>query len=281
MTAIELKDVTCSFGKKQVLGGISLTIQEGEIFGMLGPSGAGKTTLINILTGQLPYGGRAQIFGTECSAIGRSVYETIGAVLDQCGLYERLSCWDNLKLFAKIHGVPYARIGEVLDKVGLHGAERMKTGKLSKGMKQRLQLACAVLHRPRLLFLDEPTSGLDPVTAAEIHTFMKELQGSGTTIFLTTHNMDEAYKMCDRIALLNEGVIAEYGNPPEICRQHGTQSELRIVTADGQSLSLPNIPDSADQLAALLRGGRLRTIHSTEPDLGTVFLKLTGKELSQ
>lgn len=280
MTALELKDVTCSFGKKQVLSGISLTIQEGEIFGMLGPSGAGKTTLINILTGQLPYGGRARIFDTECSAIGRGVYETIGAVLDKCGPYERLSCMDNMKLFARIHDVPSSHIAEVLRQVGLDDAARTKVGKLSKGMRQRLQLACAVLHRPRLLFLDEPTSGLDPATAAAIHALMREWQQSGTTIFLTTHNMDEAYRMCDRIALLNEGVIAEYGSPPDICRRHCTRSELRIVTTDGQYLSMPNDPDSAEPLAALIRGGSLRTIHSAEPDLGTVFLKLTGRELS-
>lgn len=281
MAVIELENVTCSFGKKRVLGDISVTIKEGEIFGMLGPSGAGKTTLINILTGQLPYGGRARIFDIECAEIGRVVYENIGAVLDKCGLYERLSCMDNMKLFARIHDVPQSRIAEILAKVGLQGAERVRVGKLSKGMKQRLQLARAVLHRPKLLFLDEPTSGLDPSTAAAIHALMKELQAGGTTLFLTTHNMDEAYRMCGRIALLNEGVIAECGSPPAICRRHCIRSEFNIITSDGAEIALPHSPDSADTIAALIRGGKLRAIHSSEPDLGTVFLQLTGKELLQ
>lgn len=281
MTAIKLENVTCSYGSRQVLSGITLAIGQGEIFGMLGPSGAGKTTLIHLLTGQLPYGGRAQIFDTECAAIGRGVYANIGAVLDKCGLYERLSCLDNMKLFARIHDVPHSRIADVLHQVGLNGSERVKVGKLSKGMKQRLQLACAVLHRPKLLFLDEPTGGLDPSTAAEIHALIKALRENGTTIFLTTHNMDEAYRMCGRIALLNEGVIAECGIPAEICRKYCTRSEFHIVTSEEEELWLPNSPDSADDIAELIRGGKMRAIHSAEPDLGTVFLQLTGRELSQ
>ena len=278
---INLKNVTCSFGSKQVLSGISLEIRHKEIFGMLGPSGAGKTTLINILTGQLPYGGEARIFDTECARIGHDVYRDIGAVLDKCGLYERLSCMDNMLLFARIHNVPRTAISDVINKVGLKGSERIKVGKFSKGMKQRLQLACAVLHKPKLLFLDEPTSGLDPSTAAEIHSLMRELRENGTTIFLTTHNMDEAYRMCDRVALLNEGVIAECGSPSEICRKYCTQSEFIIVTSDNEKISLPNSPESAGKAAELILGGKIRTIHSAEPDLGTVFLKLTGRKLTK
>lgn len=281
MNAVKLENVTRSFGDREVLKGISLEISDGEIFGLLGPSGAGKTTIINILTGQLSCGGRAEIFGTDCSKIGRQVYREIGAVLDNCGLYERLSCIDNMKIFARIHKVPFKKIGEILNRVGLNGSEKIKAGKMSKGMKQRLQLARAILHSPKLLFLDEPTSGLDPATAAEIHALMKELQRSGTTIFLTTHNMDEAYRMCDRIALLNEGNIAECGNPAEICRKHNDVSEFSIVTSDEQKISLPNVPESADKIAELIRNGKIKAIHSAEPDLGTVFLKLTGKELAE
>lgn len=281
MNAVKLENVTRSFGDKEVLKGISLEINEGEIFGLLGPSGAGKTTIINILTGQLSCGGRAEIFGTDCGKIGRKAYCEIGAVLDNCGLYERLSCVDNMKLFARIHKVSFSRIGEILEKVGLKGSEKIKAGKMSKGMKQRLQLARAILHNPRLLFLDEPTSGLDPATAAEIHSLMRELQRGGTTVFLTTHNMDEAYRMCGRIALLNEGNIAELGNPDEICRKHSDVSEFSIVTSDEQKISLPNIPESADKIAELIREGKIKAIHSAEPDLGTVFLKLTGKELAE
>ena len=276
---ISLEDVTRSFGSKQVLRGISLNVSKGEIFGLLGPSGAGKTTIINILTGQLSYGGSAEIFGVSCGKIGHEVYRRTGSVLDNCGLYERLSCEDNLRLFARIHRVKGSRIAEALRLVGLEGCEGKSVKSLSKGMKQRLALARAILHEPELLFLDEPTSGLDPATASEIHTLMNDLRKSGTTVFLTTHNMDEAYRMCDRIALLSEGDIVEYGNPAEICRRHCRNSELNIITSDEETLTLENIPSNADSIGELIREGRLKSIHSSEPDLGTVFLKLTGKEL--
>ena len=276
---IHLRDVTRSFGDRQVLNGISFDVGKGEIFGLLGPSGAGKTTLINILTGQLSCGGSAEIFGTDCGRIGSELYRRIGAVLDNCGLYERLSCVDNLRLHARIHSVPASRINEALKKVGLEESGNKKVKTLSKGMKQRLALARAILHEPELIFMDEPTSGLDPSTALEIHELMKELRGKGTTIFLTTHNMDEAYRMCDRIALLNEGRIAELGNPAEICRRYCGSSILSIVTTDGQTLEIDNSPENSDNVARLIREGRLKTIHSSEPDLGAVFLKLTGKEL--
>ena len=278
---ISLHDVTRSFGNRQVLKGISFDVGKGEIFGLLGPSGAGKTTLINILTGQLSCGGSAEIFGTGCGCIGSELYRRIGAVLDNCGLYERLSCLENLRLHARIHAVPFSRIEEALQKVGLAESGNKKVKALSKGMKQRLALARAILHEPELIFMDEPTSGLDPSTALEIHDLMKELQSKGTTIFLTTHNMDEAYRMCDRIALLGEGEIVKLGNPAEICRQHCSSSILNIVTTDGEQMEIDNSPAHAEAVAQLMREGRLKAIHSSEPDLGTVFLKLTGKELDK
>ena len=278
---ILLKDVTRSFGDRHVLKGVSLHVSQGEIFGLLGPSGAGKTTIINILTGQLSCGGDASIFGVNCGRIGREVYRRTGAVLDNCGLYERLSCGDNLKMYARIHRVSFSRIKEVLALVGLEGCESRKVKALSKGMKQRLALARAILHKPELLFLDEPTSGLDPATASEIHSLMNDLRRNGTTIFLTTHNMDEAYRMCDRIALLSEGTIVECGEPAGLCRRYCSNAELNIVTDDEQKMSLENTPENAEAIASLIRSGRLKSIHSSEPDLGTVFLRLTGKELDK
>ena len=253
-SVILLKDVTRSFGEKQVLKGVSFNVNKGEIFGLLGPSGAGK---------------------------GREVYRRTGAVLDNAGLYERLSCADNLKMYARIHRVRFSRIKEVLALVGLEGCEGKRVRALSKGMKQRLSLARAILHRPELLFLDEPTSGLDPATASEIHSLMNDLRRNGTTIFLTTHNMDEAYRMCDRIALLSEGTIVECGEPAGLCRRYCSNAELNIVTDDEQKMSLENTPENAEAIASLIRSGRLKSIHSSEPDLGTVFLRLTGKELDK
>ncbi|MDF2952042.1 MAG: transporter ATP-binding protein [Anaerocolumna sp.] len=228
MAIIEVNHVEKSFLNHEVLKDISFRVEEGEIFGLLGPSGAGKTTLIKILIGQLHADrGTTCIFGAEYKSKNNNKNESknnsknekaiqnvnskIGVVLDNCGLYERLSCWDNLIIFAKIHGNSHKEILEVLSRVGLTEAAGTPAGKLSKGMKQRLILARSLMHKPKLLFLDEPTSGLDPGTAAQIHQLLYELREKGTTIFLTTHNMDEATKLCNNVALLNEGIIVEYG----------------------------------------------------------------------
>jgi ABC-type multidrug transport system, ATPase component len=279
MNSIEIHQVSKTFGQKEVLKDISFTVSEGELFGLLGPSGAGKTTLIKILTGQLSYRGTAMIMGKSCSHPGKELYANIGMVLDNCGIYERLSCYDNLMLFAKLFGRSHKEVEYNLDRVGLPDWKQ-SASKLSKGMKQRLLLARALLHKPKILFLDEPTSGLDPSTAARIHKLLLEIKAEGTSIFLTTHNMEEAYRLCDNIALLNEGVIAEYGVPEEICRKYNTTNTISILCRDGSTLTCNNKPESADQIAACLTANNVLTIHSSEPTLETVFMALTGKELN-
>jgi len=163
--------------------------------------------------------------------------------------------------------------------VGLTNPKAL-AGKLSKGMKQRLVLARAVLHHPKLLFLDEPTSGLDPATANEIHELLLELKAEGTTIFLTTHNMVEAHKLCDHIALLNEGNIVEFGVPDELCRKYNQENIITILGRDGNTVTFLNNPDSAERIAEYFRQGNVEAIHSSEPNLETVFMKLTGRELN-
>jgi ABC-2 type transport system ATP-binding protein len=141
-------------------------------------------------------------------------------MMDQFGVYERLSCIDNLKVFADIYGVPTGKIKRTLEKVGLGDAGNKAASTLSKGMRARLALARVFMHSPKLIFLDEPTSGLDPQTMRQIHKIILEKKKEGCTIFLTTHNMEEAYKLCDRVALLNEGVIVENGAPEEISAEN-------------------------------------------------------------
>ncbi len=276
--SIIASQVTKSFGEKAVLKDITFAIAAGEIFGLLGPSGAGKTTLIKILTGQLSYGGQAMILDKNCDRPDPSLYSNIGIVLDTCGVYERLSSYDNMMLFAKIHGISHKKVEEILNRVGLMDY-KVTAGKLSKGMRQRLILARALLHRPKILFLDEPTSGLDPSTAAIIHSLLMEVKKEGTTIFLTTHNMEEAHKLCDNIALLNEGCIVEYGSPDDICRKYNKDNIISILLRDGRSIALPNNPSSANQIAEYFADNKIETIHSSEPNLEAVFMSLTGKEL--
>ncbi len=279
MNSICINQVTKAFREKEVLKNITLEVSMGEIFGLLGPSGAGKTTLIRILTGQLSYQGSAEILGKSCDKLDRSIYSDIGMMTDNSGIYERLTCYDNLILFAHFNNVKKEQVTKVLERVGLTD-KKANAGKLSKGMKQRLILARALLHHPRLLFLDEPTSGLDPATAEEIHKLLLDLKAEGTTIFLTTHNMVEAQKLCDHIALLNEGTIVEYGVPDEICRKYNKENIISVLCRDGRLITLRNQPEYAAQIAELFTRDEVEAIHSSEPDLETVFMKLTGKELN-
>lgn len=278
---IEIKGLSKSFGNRKILKDISFQVKEGEIFALLGPSGAGKTTLINILTGQLKATeGMACFLGKNTEQLKEQDYRQMGMMLDNLGLYERLSCYDNLQVFADIVGVPKQRVDEVLKRIGLWEARKSPAARLSKGMRGRLGFARAVLSKPKVLFLDEPTSGLDPATAEGIHRLLLEEKSKGTTIFLTTHNMFEAQKLCDHVAILNEGRIVTYGEPEEICRRHNHDRRFRIRLRSGEELMLVNEAESAEKMAELLRKGEVETIHSMEPDMETVFMELTGRRFS-
>jgi len=212
MISIGMKNVEKSFGNNKVLKDVTFEIQNNEIFGLLGPSGSGKTTIINILTKQLVAD------SGECYVSVDS--HEIGLMLEHDGLFDRLSCLDNLIVFQDIYSISRKKVLEALELVGLADAATKAVTELSKGMRQRLVLARAVLHKPKILFLDEPTSALDPLTARGIHKLIKELRQSGTTIFLTTHNMEEATNLCDRVILLHKGRIIEQGTPKEVCEKH-------------------------------------------------------------
>ncbi|MCL2360380.1 MAG: ABC transporter ATP-binding protein [Defluviitaleaceae bacterium] len=214
MISASMKNVEKSFGDNKVLKDVTFETREGEIFGMLGPSGAGKTTIINILTKQL---------SIDSGEVHVSVEShEIGLMLEHDGLFSRLTALDNLIVFEDIYGIPHTRTLEVIERVGLGDAKNTVVDKLSKGMRQRLVLARAVLHKPKVLFLDEPTSALDPMTARGIHQLIRELRERGSTIFLTTHNMEEATHLCDRVVMLHQGKIIEEGPPKEICERYNS-----------------------------------------------------------
>ncbi len=280
--AIEVKSICKSFGEKKVLDSISLDVEKGEIFGLLGPSGAGKTTLIKILTGQLAgERGEAFINGINSGKLTGRECRQFGIMMDNFGLYERLSCYDNLIIFAGIYGISKSRIYEVLEAVGLSDSAKKAASELSKGMSSRLRLARVLLHNPDIIFLDEPTSGLDPATAEEIQGLILAEKAKGRTIFLTTHNMTEAEKLCDNIALLDDGKIVEYGNPQGICRRYNNRKMLKIHLKSGDDIEIPHDEKSAEIVANLLKNGTAETIHTSEPTLKAVFMELTGKELAK
>ena len=226
---IEVKQLSKSFQKTVALQGCDFSVRKGEIFGFLGPSGAGKTTTIKLLTGQLKSdGGDIQILGEK--PFSSKIKSRIGIMSDNSGLYEKMSVYDNLLLFAKIYDIDKSCIEKVLEEVDLLDAKKQLVSQLSKGMKQRLIFARTIIHSPSLLFLDEPTANLDPSTANEVREIIKKLNAKGTTVFLTTHNMEEADEMCHRVAFLNHGHIIESGHPEDLKLKY-SKKQIRMKTS--------------------------------------------------
>ena len=271
---IRVENVSKSCGGKKALHQMSFEIQEGEIFGFLGPSGSGKTTMINVLTGQLAADqGETVLLGKSSRNLTSNDLEQIGIVSDTSGFYEKMSLYKNLLIYAKLYGLKASRVDTVLDQVGLSDAKNLIAEKLSTGMKQRMFLARALLNAPKILFLDEPTSGLDPTTSKSIHALLQELKQAGTTIFLTTHDMNEATLLCDRLSLLNKGILIEYGSPQEIIQKYHVDKKVRLRYQDGREQVIPfeGLPH--------LNTTNLIAVHSCEPTLEEIFIRLTGEKL--
>lgn len=271
---IKVERVTKRFGDNIALNQISFSINEGEIFGFLGPSGSGKTTMINILTGQLQANsGKTELLGKDSQKLLPSDFEELGLVGDTSGYYEKLSLYNNLLLFARLYGVSKSRIEEILKQVGLYDSKDTPAEKLSTGMRQRMLLARALINYPKVLFLDEPTSGLDPTTSKKIHKLLQELKERGTTIFLTTHDMNEATLLCDNLALLNKGDLIEQGSPGEIIQKYNTEKNVAVTYSD----STKKVVHFEDLQQEDYK--KMMTIHSCEPTLEDIFIKLTGEKL--
>lgn len=277
---IEISNLEKTFSNEKVLKDLNVHVKKGEIFGFLGPSGAGKTTTIKILTGQLnPTAGDVKIFGETYQNLQKTIYQKrFGVLTDNSGLYERLSIYDNLKFYCSLYSVNPKRIDEVLEIVNLHNDKSKKVSKLSKGMKQRVTLARTLLHEPELLFLDEPTSALDPTNTFHIYEGLRALNKRGTTIFLTTHDMYEAETLCDRVAFISNGEIQLVGEPHQIKRQFANNTITVTLTTD-EKVTIPNGPDGAQELYELMKANKVASIHSDEPNLAEIFTEVTGRKL--
>lgn len=241
MKAIEVVKLTRNFNDLCAVDNISFDVGPGEIFGFLGPNGAGKTTTIKMLTGQLrPTSGSARVMGCDVVEERQEMKPQIGVVFEYQNLYERLSARDNLTFSARLYGVDKARVSQVLQQVGLMGREREKIKKYSNGMKQRLLIARALLHRPKVLFLDEPTRGLDPGVARDIRTLIVDLAEDGVTIFLTTHYMEEADRLSDRVGVIDQGNIVALDSPQRLKELHGGGQDITLedvfIELTGRSL---------------------------------------------
>jgi ABC-2 type transport system ATP-binding protein len=279
---ISVHELTKSFDGNKSLDGLNFDVKKGEIFGFLGPSGAGKTTTIKILTGQiLPTSGEVSVMGRGPKQLNHTSHlKHIGVMTDSSGLYDRLSIYENLRLYASLYEVPQpkAKMEEVLSLVDLNEELRKPVSKLSKGMTQRVILARALLHEPELLFLDEPTASLDPASQRWIHEGLRQLNQRGTTIFLTTHDMEEAETLCNRVAFLHNGAVKELEQPRSLRRKY-SDNTFTIQLDDGKTYIINQGKSGADRAASLLKTDRVTAVYSNEPTLGDIFVDITGREL--
>lgn len=281
MYAIETDHLTREFDGLRAVDGLSFNVDEGEVFGFLGPNGAGKTTTIRMLTGQLnPTEGRARVAGFDVVRQRDALKPHIGVVFEYQNLYERMSGRQNLVFSARLFGVDPRGVDEVLELVGLRDRAQDLIRTYSNGMKQRLLIARALLHRPKVLFLDEPTRGLDPAVARDIRHLVRELASQGMTVFLTTHYMEEADQLCRRVAFLDQGHVMALDTPAHLKMASG-ERRLNVVLDDMSRIDLVlNQTDDAQRLAQLLSQGRVLTVHSAEATLEEVFIELTGRRLT-
>lgn len=271
-------------GHQPAVRDLTFTVERGEIFGFLGPSGAGKSTTQNVLIGLLGgYEGSVNVLGRDLRSWDRSYYRKIGVAFEAPNHYLKLTARENLRLFAGLHGGNTEDPDTLLERVGLLEDRDKRVGEFSKGMRGRLTLARALLHRPELLFLDEPTAGLDPLTARKIRHVIRDARAAGATVFLTTHDMVTADELCDRVAFLVDGRIAALDAPRALRIAHGRRILRVEILHDGASetteFPLDGLADDAEFMA-VLRGGGIETIHTLETTLEDVFIQVTGQALA-
>jgi ABC-2 type transport system ATP-binding protein len=279
---VVVEDLAKHYGHVRAVDGISFTVAQGEIFGLLGHTGAGKTTTIRMLTGRTrPTAGHASIAGFDVVEQIDEIKPIINLVFEDANLYERLTGRDNLAMFARLYGVPVTRADELLALLGLTEAANRRVKTYSTGMKQRLIIARALINSPRVLFLDEPTRGLDPSSARELRELIVTLAGRGTTVVLTTHYMNEADEMCDRVAFLKAGKIVALDSPRELKLKYGRRAaRVLLDNREEREIDLTS-PADARALSDWMSGGRVMTLHSEEGTLEDVFINIAGPATSR
>ena len=250
-SAIEIKDLSKIFPNKKkeikALDNISFSVKNGEIFGLLGPNGAGKTTTIRLIGGILkPTKGSIFINGQDIKKVDPFFKKNLGFLTENHGNYERLTVLENLSFFGSFYNIDQNKVYEVLELIGLFKRKDMKVGKLSKGQKQRLAIARAILHDPEIIFFDEPTASLDPSSAYKIRKLMATFKERNKTIFLCSHNLDEVEKLCDRVAILDDGKIKRIGTPSELRKEFWDTQEIICTLRNHVS---PQIDERLSQLS--------------------------------
>jgi ABC-2 type transport system ATP-binding protein len=309
MNAIEVKNLKKSFGKLQAVQGVEFAVKKGEILSLLGPNGAGKSTTISMLSGLLmPDEGDAFIMGNSICAAPQAAKASLGVVPQDIALYPDLSARENLSFWGKMYGLRGAalksRVDEVLNIIGLRDRQKDAVGKFSGGMKRRVNIGAALLHKPQVVIMDEPTVGIDPQSRRHILDNVQELNRQGMTVLYTTHYMEEAAELSDHIAIMDKGKVIAYGTHDELIKLVNGQTRIDLmlnvegadvldawkmvegvskldtldgkvtVLVDDSNLVLPRLFEAAGKL-----GARITSVDIQEPNLETVFLHLTGRAL--
>ncbi len=309
---IEVEELRKEYGDLVAVDGVSFTAEEGAVFGLLGPNGAGKTTTIGCISGlRQPTAGRVRVMGHDVVFDGRAARAQLGVVPQDLALYEDLSASENLLYWASAYGLRGARlkqrITESLEVTGLLDRAKEPVKQFSGGMKRRLNFACGIVHEPRVLLLDEPTVGVDPQSRVRLQELVKTQAENGTCVLYTTHYMEEAEALCDRLAIVDHGKLIAQGSLDELRAMLGERDLLRlagrfpteahiagalagiegaeIVQATGDGLIIA-VAQASRKLPALLAaltgaGGEIRETTLTRPSLESLFIKLTGKELRE
>jgi ABC-2 type transport system ATP-binding protein len=304
--AIEMIDLCKSFGKFQAVDHLSLTVRRGEIFGLLGPNGSGKTTTINMISGlSVPTSGEVRVMGYDVRHQSRQVRQILGSVPQETALYEELTAWANMDFHADLFGIPRKekkeRITKLLELVQLQDRKDSRVGTFSGGMKRRLALARALLHDPQLIYLDEPTLGVDVQARRVIWDYILSLRDQGKTVLITTNYLEEAQALCERVAIIDRGKLIAVDTPDHLKQTYGGSvievettrpskaiDELRAlpgveeIVQDGTRLKITTqgIHNIAPQVINVLsQEGEIKDIAIREPNLDEIFLRLTGTAL--
>ena len=295
---ISVTDLRKAYGDVAAVDGVSFEVTRGEFFGILGPNGAGKTTTLEIIEGlRKPDSGDVTVLGLPAWPRNDQLLPRIGVQLQASSFFERLTAREQIRTFASLYGVPAKNADDMLTTVGLTEQGGLRTEKLSGGQAQRLSIACALVHDPELLFLDEPTGALDPQARRNLWDLLRQISKSGRTVVLTTHHMDEAELLCDRVAIMDHGKILKAGPPAALVREIDQPVRISVqsglvsaeqagrltgtgageVTDDGVSLSIAT-SDPATVLSGLARADALAGLRVQGATLEDVFLSLTGRE---
>ena len=274
MGAIEVDDLALSYGDLRAVDGVGFEVAEGEFFGILGPNGAGKTTTLEMIEGlRRPDAGWIRVLGESPWPRNQSLLPRIGVQLQASSFFERLTAREQLHTFAALYGVAAGDADGWLERVGLVDKADTRVEQLSGGQAQRLSIACALVHDPDVVFLDEPTASLDPQARRNLWDLLSGLNDSGRTVVLTTHYLDEAEALCDRVAIMDHGRILQLDTPRALIA--GLAAPTRITTADGETVETT---DPASALSRLAEERRLDGVSVRTATLEDVFLDLTGRE---